>query len=121
MEPIGIPRWQKVKPFRLKGAIAPGAGFDRNRPVALIRLPFGEHRMDGLLVAVACSPELVGCGCLAHPHADLEGPLAKLVRVSFLRPLKPFELQGADQGGGAAQLIQGEQAQGVAHQHCDAG
>jgi hypothetical protein len=52
---------------------------------------------------------------------DLERPFAKLVRVSFLCPLKPFELQGADQGGGAAELIEGEQAQGVAHQHCDAG
>ena len=121
LQPIGIPRWQKVKPFRLKGAIAPGTGFDRNRPVALTRLPFGEHRMGGLLVAVAWTAKLVGCGGLAHPHADLEGPLAKLVWVSFLRPLKPFELQGADQGGGAAQLIQGEQAQGITHQHRDPG
>ena len=85
LQSIGIPRGQQVKAFRLEGAVAPGAGFDRDRPIALAGFPLGEHRMGGLLIAVARAAELVGGGGLAHPHADLERPFTQQVRVILRR------------------------------------
>ena len=77
--------------------------------------------MGGLLVAVARATQLVGCGGLSHPHADLIGPVTQRIRESLLSALKPLQLQCADQGGSPAELIEGEQPQGVAHQHGEAG
>ena len=52
----------------------------------------------------------VGCCGLADPEADLERPLAVPRGIGFA-----FELQRADQAGGAGELVQGEEAHGVAH------
>ena len=60
--------------------------------------------------------KLVGGAALAHPQADFEGPLAQKLGI-----FTAFQLQGTDQGGGAAELIEGEQAERVAHQHAHAG
>jgi hypothetical protein len=59
--------------------------------------------------------EGVGGGAAADPEADGEALGAELVGASLAQ-----QLQGADQRGGAAELVEGEQAQGVAQQHGDA-
>ena len=104
----------------LEWATAPGADFDRDRPVCALFLPAVEHVVGALGVGVVGAAELVGGGALAHPHADLEGPVAQLVGLVFADAPQPFELQGADHRGGPTELIEGEQAQGVAHQHREA-
>jgi hypothetical protein len=77
----------------------------------------GEHAgAGGGGAAVALRAELVRGGGLADPQADLEGPGTEALRVALA-----LELEGADQRGGAAELIEGQEAQGVAHQHADAG
>ena len=52
----------------------------------------------------------VGRRGLADPEADLERPLSIARGIGFA-----FELQCADQAGGAGELVQGEQAERVAH------
>ena len=77
--------------------------------------------MGGLLIAVARAAQLVWCSCLAHPHADLKRPFTQRVGEILFSALEPLQLQCADQGGSTAELIEGEQPQGVAHQHGEAG
>ena len=73
-----------------------------------LELPgFGPRRIRALFAPLA---HAVGRGRLAHPKADLEGPFAVAFSVVF-----PLQFQGADQSGGPGQLVQGQQAQGVAH------
>ena len=120
-QPIGGPFGQKVEALGLQRTVAPGAGFDRNRPVGALLLPAVEHVVGALGVGVVRATELVGGGALAYPHADLKRPIPQLVGVVFSDAALAFELQGADHRGGTAELIEGEQAQGVAHQHREAG
>ena len=77
--------------------------------------------MGGLLIAVARTAQLVWCGGLAHPHADLKGPFTQRIGEILFSALEPLQLQCADQGGSTAELIEGEQPQGVAHQYGEAG
>ena len=120
-QPIGGPLGQQVEPRGLERAVAPRAGFDRDRPVGALLPPAVEHVVGAPGVGIVRAAELVGGGALAHPHADLEGPIAQLVGLVFPEAALAFELQGADHRGGTAELIEGEQAQGVAHQHREAG
>ena len=121
LQPIRAAGREKVEAFRLQGTVAPGAGLDRDWPIPLARLPPREQGMGGFVVAIAGTAELVGGGGLAHPHADLKRPVAQQIGMAAAGALLPLQLQGTDQGGGPAQLIEGEQAQGVAHQHRDPG
>ena len=77
--------------------------------------------MGGLLVAVARTAQFVWRSGLAHPHADLKGPFTQRIGEILFSALEPLQLQCADQGGSTAELIEGEQPQGVAHQHGEAG
>ena len=121
LQPIGGPTGQEVEAQRLEGATAPGAGFDRDWPVGALLLPAVEHVVGALVVGVVGAAELVGAGPLAHPHADLERPIAQLVGLVLADAALAFELQGTDHRGGTAELIEGEQAQGVAHQYREPG
>ena len=55
---------------------------------------------------------VIGGAALPHPEADAERLVAPNGRVAA-----PDQFAGGDQGGGSLELLQGEQAQGVAHQH----
>ena len=68
----------------------------------------------GIVVALAAHP--VRRGGLADPQPDLERPVAELLDV-----LLPLQFQGADQRRGAAELVERQQPQRVAHQHAQAG
>jgi hypothetical protein len=109
---------EQANDFSSKGGAAPRAVLERDRRgVALGVALVGEHAgAGGGRAAVALRAELVRGGGLADPQADLEGPGAEALRVALA-----LELEGADQRGGAAELIEGQEAQGVAHQHADAG
>ena len=61
-------------------------------------------------------PEDVGRRRLAHPEADLEGPLAVARGV-----LLALELERADEPGGARELVEREEPQRVAHDHAHPG
>ena len=54
----------------------------------------------------------VGRAALPHPQAD-----AERLRPPLRRVFTADEFAGADEGGGALKLLQGEQPQRVAHQH----
>ena len=71
-------------------------------------------RRVAVLVALVAHP--VRRGGPADPQADLERPVAELVGV-----LLPLQLQGADQRRGAAELVERQQPQRVAHQHAQPG
>ncbi len=84
---------------------APGAAVEDEhvlRPGGLAGVVEGGA---GLLVGV-------GCGGLAHPQTDGEGLLAVRGRIGTAQGL-----QGADGGGGALELLGGEQAEGVAAEY----
>ena len=66
--------------------------------------------------AVAFLPEDVGGRRFPDPQPDLEGPLA-VARDGLLS----LKLQRAHQSGGAGELIEGEEAQCVAHDHAHPG
>jgi hypothetical protein len=59
--------------------------------------------------------EAVGGGALADPQADGEAGVAEAFGVAAAQLL-----EGAHQGGGAAELVEGEEAQGVAEDDADA-
>ena len=92
---------------------APGAGVDRDwldRGVATVVGAYSQS--GGAFVVVSFAAHAVGSAGLAHPESDLKRPATELVGLAL-----SFELQGADQSGSAAELVKGEQAQGVAHQY----
>ena len=84
---------------RDRGGVSPGV---RPEPTGL-----GARRIAAFFSLVAHE---VGRRGLADPETDLERPLAVPRGIRFA-----VELQRADQAGGAGELVQGEQAQGVAH------
>jgi len=61
-------------------------------------------------------PITFGVAAFADPETDLERPLA--VALRFLATL---EFESTDQAGRARELVEGEQAEGVAHHDADAG
>ena len=109
-------RWALIASGCLaKLGAAPRAIVDRDRLV--ITAAPGQHAGAGtVVVAISFMAELIGGAALPHPQADLEGPLAEQLGI-----LAALQLQCADQGRGAAELVEGEQAEGVAHQHAHAG
>ena len=84
---------------RDRGGVSPGV---RPEPTGL-----GARRIAAFFSLVAHE---VGRRGLADPEADLERPLTVPRGIGHA-----FELQRADQTGGAGELVQGEEAQGVAH------
>jgi len=106
LQPIGVTGRQQEEAHWFQRPVAPGAGFDRDRAITLAGLPSVEQGMGGVLVTVTSASEIVGCGGLADPHADLEGPFAQGIGMSCFGASQPLQLQGADQGGGTAKLIQ---------------
>ena len=64
---------------------------------------------------VAPASHSVRCGRRTNPQADFKRPLAQLCLV-----LVAFQFEGANQRGGATQLIERQQPQRVAHENADA-
>ena len=95
---------------------APGAVFkgDGGRLVLRLLLVAVRLRASRSAVGVALAAEHVGRRRLPDPETDLERPLA----VAFGRPV-PLQLERADQPRRPGQLVQGQQAQRVAHDDRD--
>ena len=115
---VGVGRQAEGIGFQLRAT--PGAVLQGDRPRVLsgllfeaIGTPVGGIVGARAIVALIAQP--VGGGRRPHPEADLEGPGAQP------RLRGPLQFQGANQGRGPAHLIQGQQPQGVAHQHADPG
>src|SRR5690606_20664781 len=108
-------RGMKVKAVFPEGGAAPWAGFQRRgrRPPAsaVVSQPAGS----GALVEVLPAAEIVGRRSTSDPQPNLDRPCAQPARRLALK------LKGADQPGGALELVEREQAQGVAHHHREAG
>jgi hypothetical protein len=86
---------------------APGAGGQRERRVGAAGGEVVEGGVDLL--------EAVGGGALADPEADGEAGVAEAFGVAAAQLL-----ERAHQGGGAAELVEGEEPQGVAEDDGDA-
>ena len=71
---------------------------------------------SGLLDRLARRRRSVGRGRAAHPQADAERRLAP-AGVAVLQGLAADRLAGADQRRGPLELLDGQQAQRVPHQH----
>src|SRR5207248_8604809 len=109
--------WEQVKGSGFEFRAAPGAFFERNGRGFAIVIAEGDGLLAGgvrLLVALASHD--VGRGGHADPEPDFEGPFAELLDV-FLA----LQLQGANQRGGAAELVERQEAERVAHEDADAG
>ena len=105
---------QQRERLRSEGLPAPGAVLQRDgrRPAPGVRPVLPDLGAGRVRAVVALPPEVVGRGRLAYPQPDLEGPFSVAARSPGT-----FQLQGADQPRGASKLIQGQEAQGVAHDH----
>ena len=71
------------------------------------RLLTGSSRLVHQLGSL---PEAVRAGCFSHPHAYGDRRGTEIIAFT------PYQFQGADQAGGADELVAGQQAQGVTHQ-----
>ncbi len=100
----------------LEGSAAPGARLQRDRGAAVrLALLVGEDLGDDSAFLAGLAHE-VGRAAGADPEADLERPGAQLPGV-----LPSHQLQGTDEGGGAGELVEGQQSEGVPHQDGHAG
>ena len=100
---------------RFELGAAPGTLFERNgRGFALVVPVLDGPAARGVAIVLVLAAPLVGGRGASAPEPDFEGPVAKL-GVVFA-----FELQGADQGGRAAELVERQEPERVTHQHADA-
>ena len=108
----------QAKRVRREAGVAPRAVFQRDRCGAALRVFFvaNNQRTRRILAFVALLAHRVGRGSLAHPQANLKGPGAVALRC-----LLPLQFQRTDQAGRTGQLIERQQAQGIAHDHAHPG
>ena len=97
---------------------APRAVLERNRRRPALRAGLElPHLAPGVATAlVALETEHIGCCCLPHPQANLDGPFPVARDV-----LLALELEGAHKASGTRKLIQREQAQSIPHDHAHSG
>ena len=110
--------WPSLQVFSgVDGASAPGTGRKLvRRPDA--RPPGGVVRSASLLDGLRRVVGTVRCRPAANPQTDAEGVLPP-AGVSLLEGCPADRLTGADQRGGALELLDGEQPQGVPHEYCN--
>ena len=104
--------------IRLEMSSAPRAVLqgNRSRIASRVRLELASLDTGGVRPPVAFLPHAVGgCG-LAHPKTDLERPVSVTGGV-----LPAFQLQSADKSSGTRKLVQGEEAERVAHDDAHTG
>src|SRR5579871_6279399 len=101
---------------RVYGAAAPGAT-GQLRGCATAAKDARPVAATAALNGVGALVSIVGCGALADPEAQPKRLLAPAL-VAARRRIQANALAGADQRGSALELLQGEQAQRIAHQHC---
>jgi hypothetical protein len=102
---------------RSERGAAPRALLDRDGRRVLLAIPLIANRLrsGGVVALVAPLPHPVRRGRHADPEADFERPRPeRLVRFAF-------EFECAHEGGGAAELVERQEAQRVAHQDAEPG
>ena len=94
---------------------APWTNFERNgRGLAVIVHETDCTQSGRFRVIVPRATHAVRCGGTSHPEADFKGPIPE-----FLDIILPFEFEGTDQRGSAAELVESEQPQRIPHEHTE--